>query len=100
VDYSSTTQDSLPVAGQALLDGLPTRKIPMKAFKSVIYISFPFPKLLGAIDETSAPSQAEFLRVGVRSLDTAMRISQKALLQKSLHHHRVTHGTPKITGRE
>ncbi len=44
-DYSNTTQDSLPVAGQALLDGISTRKIPLKGFKSVIYISFPFPKL-------------------------------------------------------
>ena len=40
-----TTQDSLPVAGQALLDGLLTRKVPMKGFKVVVYISFPFPKL-------------------------------------------------------
>jgi hypothetical protein len=40
-----TTQDSLPVAGQALLDGVRTRKVPMKGFKVVIYISFPFPKL-------------------------------------------------------
>ena len=39
------TQDSLPVAGQALLDGLFTRKVPMKGFKVVIYILFPFPKL-------------------------------------------------------
>jgi hypothetical protein len=40
-----TTQDSLPVAGQALLDGLSTRKVPMKGFKVVDYILFPFPKL-------------------------------------------------------
>ena len=52
--YPSPTQDSLPVAGQALLDGLLTRKVPMKGFKVVIYISFPFPKLLGAIDATYA----------------------------------------------
>ena len=39
------TQDSLPVAGQALLDGILTRKVPMKGFKVVNYISFPFPKL-------------------------------------------------------
>jgi hypothetical protein len=43
--YPTTTQDSLPVAGQALLDGLSTRKLPMKGFKFVIYISFPFLKL-------------------------------------------------------
>ena len=53
-DYSSTTQDSLPVAGQALLDGLSTRRVPLKGFKVVDYISFPFPKLLGAIDVTEA----------------------------------------------
>ena len=45
-DYSNTTQDSLPVAGQALLGGLSTRKLPMKGFRSVIYISFPSLKLI------------------------------------------------------
>ena len=40
-----TTQDSLPVAGQALLDGVLTRKVPMKGFKVVLYILFPLPKL-------------------------------------------------------
>jgi hypothetical protein len=45
VSYLSTTQDSLPVAGQALLDGVFTRKVPMKGFKVVVYISFPLPKL-------------------------------------------------------
>ena len=44
-DYSSTTQDSLPVAGQALLDGLSTRTVPMKGFRVANYISFPFPRL-------------------------------------------------------
>jgi len=45
VGYPSTTQDSLPVAGQALLDGLLTRKVPLKGFKEAYYILFPFPKL-------------------------------------------------------
>jgi hypothetical protein len=45
VSYLSTTQDSLPVAGQALLNGISTRKVPLKGFKVVIYISFPLPKL-------------------------------------------------------
>ena len=45
VSYPSTTQDSLPVAGQALLDGISTRKVPLKGFKVADYISFPFPKL-------------------------------------------------------
>jgi len=44
-DYSNPTQDSLLAAGQALPDGLSTRRIPMKGFRSVNYISFPFPKL-------------------------------------------------------
>jgi len=55
--YPTTTQDSLPVAGQALLDGVLTRKVPMKGFKVVIYISFPFPKLLGAIDATAVTNK-------------------------------------------
>ena len=48
-DYSNPTQDSLPAAGQALPDGLSTRRIPMKGFRFASYISSPFPKLLGAI---------------------------------------------------
>ena len=55
--YPTTTQDSLPVAGQALLDGLFTRKVPMKDFKVVVYTLFllpSFPSFLGAIDATSA----------------------------------------------
>ena len=58
-DYSNTTQDSLPVAGQALLDGLSTRRVPLKGFKVVDYISFPFPKLLGAIDVTEVVSKVD-----------------------------------------
>ena len=33
VSYLSTTQNSLPVAGQALPDGISTRKVPMKGFR-------------------------------------------------------------------
>jgi len=41
-----TTQDSLPAAGQALLDGVFTRKVPMKGFKVEFHIFLsPFPKL-------------------------------------------------------
>lgn len=40
-----TTQDSLPVAGQALLDGLFTRKVPLKGFRSASYISSSFLRL-------------------------------------------------------
>ena len=47
VDYSTAAQDSLPAAGQALPDGLSTRRVPMKGFKVASYISSPFPKLLG-----------------------------------------------------
>ena len=38
------TQNSLPAAGQALPDGLSTRKVPMKGFRSVSYISSSLPK--------------------------------------------------------
>jgi hypothetical protein len=48
-DYSSPTQDSLPAAGQALPDGLLARKIPLKGFKVLPYISSSFPKLLGTL---------------------------------------------------
>ena len=51
----STTQDSLPVAGQAL-DGVFTRKIPMTGFKVVNYVSSPYPKLLG-VNASSAASK-------------------------------------------
>jgi hypothetical protein len=44
-DYSYTTQDSLSVAGQALLDGLSTRTVPLKGFRVVTYISSSSPKL-------------------------------------------------------
>jgi len=47
--YPNPTQDSLPAAGQALPDGLSTRRIPSKGFKVDSYILSPFPKLLGAI---------------------------------------------------
>jgi hypothetical protein len=40
-----TTQDSLPAAGQALPDGLSTRKIPTESFRVASYISSSFPKL-------------------------------------------------------
>ena len=39
------TQDSLPAAGQALPDGLSTRKVPMKGFRAASYISSSLPKL-------------------------------------------------------
>ena len=54
--YPATTQDSLPAAGQALPDGLSTRKAPMKGFRFASYISSPFPKLLGAISSTGVLS--------------------------------------------
>ena len=43
--YPNTAQDSLPGAGQALLDGLPTRRAPTKGFKLTSCSLSPFPKL-------------------------------------------------------
>ena len=65
------TQDSLPAAGQALPDGLSTRKVPMKGFRFASYISSPFPKLLGAMIATEAdwtiPKLASVLSTGSNS---------------------------------
>ncbi len=61
--YPATTQDSLPAAGQALPDGLSTRKVPTKGFR-VTYISSPFPKLLGAMFTTDAVKRVLRARVG------------------------------------
>jgi hypothetical protein len=58
VGYPTTTQDSLPAAGQALPDGLSTRRIPTKGFRFASYISSSFPKLLVAITSTQGESSA------------------------------------------
>ena len=52
--YPRPTQDSLPAVGQALPDGLSTRRIPMKGFRFASYISSSFPKLLVAITSAEA----------------------------------------------
>jgi hypothetical protein len=68
VSYLGTTQDSLPVAGQALLDGLLTRKVPMKGFRVEITSHPPFPSFLaqsmrptrgGLIDEEALADALE-----------------------------------------
>jgi hypothetical protein len=51
----TATQDSLPVAGQALPDGLSTHKIPVKGFKIVsLHLYPPLPSLLGTMGATDA----------------------------------------------
>jgi hypothetical protein len=49
--YPDPTADSLPAAGQALLDGLSTRRAPMEGF-IVLTSHPPSPSLLGAITST------------------------------------------------
>ena len=47
--YPATTQDSLPAAGQALPDGLSTRKVPTKGFRfASLHLIPPSQALLGA----------------------------------------------------
>ena len=65
MSYLSTTQNSLPVAGQALLDGVRTRKVPMKGFKVVVTSHSPFPSLLGAIASTAELTRHLSLRADV-----------------------------------
>ena len=47
-----TAQGSLPAAGQALPDGLDTRRVPAKGFQLTSCSLSPFPKLLGTIPGT------------------------------------------------
>src|SRR5687768_12728081 len=48
--YPATTQDSLPAAGQALPDGLSTRKVPTKGFRvASLHLILPSQALLGAM---------------------------------------------------
>ncbi len=47
--YPRPTQDSLPAAGQALLDGLSTRRVPMRGFGVSATSHPPLPSLPGAM---------------------------------------------------
>ena len=51
--YPATTQDSLPAAGQALPDGLSTRRVPTKGFRAAsLHLILLSQALLGAITST------------------------------------------------
>src|SRR5215471_10213411 len=52
--YPRPTQDSLPAAGQALPDGLSTRRVPMRGFGVSVTSRPPLPSLPGAIGSTEA----------------------------------------------
>ncbi len=52
--YPRPTQDSLPAVGQTLLDGLSTRRVPMKGFRVLATSHPPLPSLPGAIGSTEA----------------------------------------------
>ena len=53
--YPAATQDSLPAAGQALPDGLSTRKVPTKGFKAASLHLIPLSQaLLGTMFTTDA----------------------------------------------
>ncbi len=45
LDCSQRTQDSLLVAGQALPDGICTRRVPTKSFRDDSCVTSPLPKL-------------------------------------------------------
>jgi hypothetical protein len=53
--YPRPTQDALPAAGQALLDGLSTRRVPMRGFRVSTTSHPPLPSLPGAMGSTEAP---------------------------------------------
>src|SRR5262249_58223133 len=52
--YPRPTQDSLPAVGQTLLDGLVTRRVPMRGFRVLSTSHPPLPSLPGAIGSTEA----------------------------------------------
>src|SRR5262249_19500075 len=52
--YPRPTQDSLPAVGQTLLDGLFTRRVPMRGFRVLPTSHPPLPSLPGAIGSTEA----------------------------------------------
>ena len=60
--HPNTTQDSLPAVGQTLLDGLSPARFLRKVSKLLPYISFSFPKLLGAITSTERSSRPGTVR--------------------------------------
>src|SRR6516162_5038074 len=62
--YPRPTQDSLPAVGQTLLDGLSTRRVPMRGFRVLSTSHPPLPSLPGAIGSTEASANL-FARVGV-----------------------------------
>jgi hypothetical protein len=74
------TQDSLPAVGQTLLDGLFTRRVPMRGFRALTTSHPPLPSLPGAIGSTEvAPvssdrsAQRESRFEGVRRLRQRLR---------------------------
>jgi hypothetical protein len=58
VRYLTTAQDSLPVVGQTLLDGLLTRRVSTKGFRVVVTSHSPFPSLLA---QSHRPTKASAL---------------------------------------
>ena len=64
--YPRPTQHSLPAVGQTLLDGLCTRRVPMRGFRVLATSHPPLPSLPGAIGSTEGPNDrfARFGRLG------------------------------------
>jgi hypothetical protein len=56
--YPRPTQDSLPAVGQTLLDGLFTRRVPMRGFRVSTTSHPPLPSLPGAIGSTEASGKS------------------------------------------
>jgi len=89
VGYPTTTQDSLPAAGQALPDGLSTRRIPTKGFRFASYISSSFPKLLAAITSTwcswpEVQCHQNDTPIGVAHVDPKIRLTTRRNCSRSV----------------
>jgi len=94
------TQNSLPVAGQALLDGVLTRKVPMKGFKVVDYISSPFPKLCLAQSMQPPATRTILLasRLGKILINRKKKPPEAGTRRQFVVHRRVLQRSPKPYG--
>jgi hypothetical protein len=88
VGYPTSTQDSLPAVGQTLLDGLSTRRVPMKGFRiASLHFILLSQALLGAITSTEVARAIRATCVG-RCRQSAAFPMYKMLCQQAHFNHR------------
>jgi hypothetical protein len=89
--YSPPTQDLLPAVGQTLLDGLVTRRVPMRGVRVSTSSHPPLPSLPGAIDPTDArieratsrPDLVSGLPIGGGTTPSRLEVTHRRTLARS-----------------